>query len=244
MTPLIFAAVINNRKGAAELLTFGADINYQTHSGITAIKATAYNMHTKLLSILVKNGADINKGHFCTGTALHAVCKRRYATFRMATIQFDIIQFLLCNGADISAKAIGNFTDQTCTDMLLDSLNITIFPVFHQPKLYEETLLKMKMPIFLYLLACGSQIPKTSVVEKIPHKLFHKFHVTKLDRTNTITLLSITKNYIRSILLKYNPNLQIAVAGLNLPHCLIKELLYHNKHAVTFNAFLTKVDIK
>ena len=73
-TPLMYAiqAKAQNLDVVGELLQRNADVNAQTVTGLTALLLAAFKKHAGIITMLLKNGADITfQGGDNLNTALH-----------------------------------------------------------------------------------------------------------------------------------------------------------------------------
>jgi len=103
----LIAADSGNTDEVVKLLLKGADVNYKTPDGVTALMYASQNGHTDIVKILIFNGADVNARPVDGATALIAATKFDHE---------DVMEYLINHGA-----LIDNVTN--------DSANALIYAV-------------------------------------------------------------------------------------------------------------------
>ena len=116
---LILAADTGNAEAVLDLLKKGADVNYKTVDGISALMYASQNGHLQTVRVLAANGADLNATPYSGETALFAAVRNNHD---------EIVHYLLIKGADPDlANISGNtslhyavlFDYYLVTDMLI-----------------------------------------------------------------------------------------------------------------------------
>jgi serine/threonine-protein phosphatase 6 regulatory ankyrin repeat subunit B len=108
---LLQAAEDGNFPAVESALLEGAQINAKpTGNNATALIAASVNSHTKIVKLLLKNGADVNmKGTY--GIGFKGGCAYIYGiTALMVASDTEIVKLLLKNGADVNVKSTDGLT--------------------------------------------------------------------------------------------------------------------------------------
>lgn len=98
---MLLAAYDGESEKVLDLLKLGADVNYASNDGITAIMYAVGNNHLQTVKVLAANGADINSLVNAIETPLIVAVNNN---------NYDISAYLLSKGADPNKKDISDFS--------------------------------------------------------------------------------------------------------------------------------------
>lgn len=102
ITPLMFAINENNLQAAKFLLAQKADPNAVSDKGGTALYFAIVNKNTKMVELLVKNGADINQPVQTVGPSGVLIYKDTPLILAIAHHDLSMVRTLIENGVDVN----------------------------------------------------------------------------------------------------------------------------------------------
>lgn len=103
-TSLLSASSVGNYEAVEYLLSKGANVNYRTYNGITALSCAAENYH--VLQLLVDCGADVNVGHkYFPLHQTNSISNYSYFIYALRQKRFpDNVTCLILGGAKVALK--------------------------------------------------------------------------------------------------------------------------------------------